>query len=286
MSTQETAETETAAAIDAGQQIATLAAVPEQVVLADGRVAGYFVHSPAGFTPRFVPVDVDSRQPAPASTIRTVRVRSVGSFAAYLARHGSGRTEVYADEKAQVVTGIIDAPIPGSPAWEQHRVVLDLSRTSAWERWAEVSGRWLHQEAFADLVERSLRDIVAPDAATMLEIAQTFQASTRVEYQSAVRLDSGETQIVYQEELAASAGRSRQLEMPAAMQLAFKPWTACPSAYAVDARIRYRVKDKALALMVLLDDPQVLLESAFGDLVEDLAGVIGERPLFRGVAPS
>lgn len=278
--------TETAAAIDAGQQIATLAAVPEQITLTDGRVAGYFVHSPEGFTPRFVPVDVDSRQPAPAATIRTVRVRSVGSFGAYLARHSDDRTEVYADERAQVVTGIIDAPVPGAPAWEQHRVILDLARTTAWDRWADVSGKWLHQEAFADLIERSLPDIVAPDAATMLEIAQTFQASTRVEYQSAVRLDSGETQLVYQEEMSASAGRARQLEMPPSMRLALRPWTACPAGYAVDARIRYRVKDKTLALMVLVDDPQALLEGAFGELVEELASAIGDRPLFRGVAPS
>jgi uncharacterized protein YfdQ (DUF2303 family) len=52
---------------------------------------------------------------------------------------------------------------------------LKLQTSSEWQRWMSNSGRYISQQDFAEICILNL-DSFATSAATILEIAQTFQA--------------------------------------------------------------------------------------------------------------
>jgi hypothetical protein len=79
----------------------------------------------------------------------------------------------------------------------------------------------------------------------------------------------GQTQLLYKETVAARAGQRGDLEIPSVLRLALKPYIGGPT-YAVLARFRYRLRGTALVLGYVLERPDLILESAFGDVVDSL----------------
>src|SRR5262249_14866265 len=115
-----------------------------------------------------------------------VTVTDVPSFLALYAKHASPDAEAYADRTRGTITPILDAHTPygGVPQWQGHRVVLQLKHTEAFQAWAAVNGKMMGQLAFAEHIEDRRADIVEPTAAAVLELAQTFQATTKVDFKS------------------------------------------------------------------------------------------------------
>ncbi len=82
----------------------------------------------------------------------------------------------------------------------------------------------MSQEDFALHIEAGLQEIEQPDAADLLEIAQSFHATTGAAFRSAIRLASGEQQFTYEENIEAKAGRSGQLAVPTTFILLVAPF--------------------------------------------------------------
>jgi uncharacterized protein YfdQ (DUF2303 family) len=209
----------------------------------------------------------------------TVTVRNVASFAHYYGKHADESSEVFADLDNGTFTAVLDAHldshagIASTARWQQHRLVLQLQQTLPWKTWLANDRQMIGQQAFAEFLEDNARD-VAPNgrttAADLLEVAQSFQAATKVSFTSGTRLATGQTQLTYVEEVDAKAGKRGAIDIPAEFDLAIVPYEDCaPKIMA--ARFRYRLANGELRLGYFLNDPARTARDACEQIAAKLA---------------
>lgn len=138
------------------------------------------------------------------------------------------------------------------------------------EHWLRLDGKLVGQEDFAEHIEDGLQDIVTPDGATMLEVAQSIQGTKSAEFKGARRLQDGNIGVEWVEETTATAGSRGDLEIPERFELALAPFEG-EDAYRVNARLRYRIRAGDLLLGYRLDRPGDVLRDAV-DTVRDRLG--------------
>jgi hypothetical protein len=182
-----------------------------------------------------------------------------------------------ADEAKETIRLIFDAQ-PNE--WGNVYADLKLVGSSEAMRWAKASGTYMAQQDFAEFCELNLETFSSPDAATILEIAQTFQAKSTVDFSSAVRLSSGAIKLKREEQINATAGERADISIPEVLTVAM-PLFKYGKAYAVKARLRYRIVDSAVRLSVLLVDPEMAIEHAFKEVVDEVSSLLG-MPVFYG----
>jgi hypothetical protein len=182
-----------------------------------------------------------------------------------------------ADEARETIRLIFDAQ-PNE--WGTVYADLKLIGSSEAKRWLEASGRYMEQQDFAEFCELNLETFSSPAAATILEIAQTFQAKSTVDFSSAVRLSSGAIKLRREEQINATAGERADISIPEVLTVAM-PLFKYGKAYAVKARLRYRIVDAAVRLSVLLVDPEMAIEHAFKEVVDEVSTLL-VMPVFYG----
>ncbi|MEY9876581.1 uncharacterized protein YfdQ (DUF2303 family) [Streptacidiphilus sp. MAP12-33] len=225
-------------------------------------------HTPAGV--HKVDLTGDEYRTAPARKTGTTRVWDVPSFFEYFGKHCDEHSEVYADAQRLAVTAVLDAHRPDAARWGGHRLVLELRKTPEWQAWMAHHGRLLSQTEFAEHLEDHCAELVAPPAAEMLEVAQSIQAATKVDFKSGTRLASGQRQLEYVETVQARAGQKGQLTIPDTFEIGLVPFEGS-APYRVTARFRYRIEGEGqLKLGYRLDRPDNVLRAAFDDVVGDL----------------
>jgi uncharacterized protein YfdQ (DUF2303 family) len=161
--------------------------------------------------------------------------------------------------------------------------VLQLEHTDEWKHWTSLDKQLVGQTDFAEHIEQGLKEIVEPPAADMLELAQTFHAAQSASFRSATRLHNGITQVQYDEEVDASAGRSKQLEIPQEFTLAIAPFVG-EEPYRVTARLRYRLSSGNLKLGYQLVRPADVVRDCLSSIADRLTEEFGD--VFSGTAPA
>ncbi len=254
---------------------ALLAAEPAELV--PGKVYAWL--TPSGSVQR-VDLTGDEHRDAPARKTGTTTLRDVASFLAYHGKHSDPASEVYADATRLTITAVLDAHSAGTPRFGKHRAVLALRTTEAWDQWLAKDNRLIGQAEFAEHLEDHLAELIEPDAATMLEIAQSFQATTKADFTSSTRLASGQRQLSYVEETTARAGGKGQLTIPETFEIGLVPFEGSDP-YKLTARFRYRIADGQLRLGYKLDRPGDVLRAAFADVLAAVADAV-EQPVLNG----
>lgn len=223
----------------------------------------YSVITPGGL---HTVIDLASYLDAPRRKTGTVNLDTGDSLGQYVKAHAGPGTALFADMDAGNVTAVLNGHDTDAPGWGDHRAVLRFRQTPAWERWRSNDRKMLSQVAFAEHIEDGLGEIVEPPGAEMLELAQSFQAATKVNFKSSRMLDSGQRQLDYEETIDARAGQKGNLVIPKAFTLALAPYEGC-APYKVVARLRFRIAEGTLTLGYVLDRPIDVLRSAFDDEV-------------------
>lgn len=212
----------------------------------------------------------DQYRDAPRRKSGTAATDDVASFAQYWIKHSDADSEIFADIDAAAITAVLDAHHEDGARWQCHRLVLVMRKTQQWITWTSRDRVLMSQSDFAEFLEDNAADI-APDgpvsAAELLEIAQQFQAHTKVSFSSGRRLQSGQTQFTYTEQVDASAGERGVLAIPAEFELGIRPFEDCDG-YRIKARFRYRITDGQLRLGYHLDDPAGKFRAAVNDVTE------------------
>jgi uncharacterized protein YfdQ (DUF2303 family) len=211
----------------------------------------------------------DKYRDTPARKAGTTKVWDAPSFTGYFTKHSDPASDVFADPERLTITGVLDADTKDGARWAQHRVVLELRKTKAWQAWSTLDGQLMDQERFAEFLEDHLAELVSPPAAEMLEIAQSLQAASKVDFKSSVRLATGQRQLAYEETTTAKAGQKGQLTIPETFEIGLVPFEGS-APYRLTARFRYRINGGALQLAFRLDRPEDTLRAAFGDVVESV----------------
>jgi uncharacterized protein YfdQ (DUF2303 family) len=215
----------------------------------------------------------------PRKTGRTL-VRDAASFLTYYAKHKDDATEIYSDVEQLSVTAVLDAHSADEPGFGEHRLHLALRRTKAWQEWLDLDGKLVDQDRFANFLEDHLVHLVDPDAATMLEIAQSIKATTKAEFQSSSRLQSGERKFAFVEDTKASAGAKGDLAIPETFKIAVPPFEGA-DVYSMTARFKYRLGGGQLALGFKLEQPEERVKAAFADVLGEIASGV-DTPILNG----
>jgi uncharacterized protein YfdQ (DUF2303 family) len=145
----------------------------------------------------------------------------------------------------------------------------------------------MDQATFAEFVEENVRDIVVPDdtptapsAADMLEISRTLEAKKNISFRQGTRLDNGQVQLTYNEEIDGRAGETGQLNIPEQFFIGVKPFLG-GDAFCVPARFRYRIVDSRLQMWFELVRPEKVLEEAYNAVRTKIKGAINDVPLYE-----
>lgn len=207
-------------------------------------------------------------------------VRDADSFLAYYEKHHDDASEVYSDVEALSVTAVLNAHSAEEADFGDHRLHLQLRRTKAWLEWLALDGKLVDQDRFANFLEDHLVNLVEPEAAAMLEVAQSIKASTKADFQSSSRLHSGERKFTYAETTNATAGSKGELQIPETFKIAIPPFEGS-DAYSMTARFKYRLGGGHLELGFKLEEPDERIKAAFADVLTAIAEGI-DTPILNG----
>ena len=240
--------------------------------------------------------DIAERQPRPTRKTGVYCFTDVDSLIGYLAKHSRAETEIYADVDSSSITAVINAhegidasekdeptdspSYAGLAGWGDHRAILTVPLTEDWKAWIAGDGKLYGQTLFAEFVEQHLPNFVTPDGATMLELAQSFRAASKVSFEQSRRLKSGETKLEFREDVEAKAGARGSIDIPDELSIALRVFER-GEVYRVSARLRYRIQDGALLLGYVLIRPRDVLLDAFGGVVSRVA-VGAARDVWHG----
>lgn len=208
------------------------------------------------------------------------------SWLHYFTKYGDEHSEVFGDVINSTVTGILNAPGPeDTPAWGDHRAVLQLRHSASWDAWIRHNDDLLSQTDFAEHLEDRTPDLINPDAATMLELAQSFQATTGVQFESGSRLHDGQRRFTFLETVEGKAGNRGQLDIPTSIAIQVPVWRGVAIAVPMTARFRFRVTREGLRLGYVLDRLDDVLDAAWESLLSELTADL-PVPVMAGKAPS
>ncbi|MFB4306928.1 DUF2303 family protein [Actinomadura sp. GTD37] len=198
-----------------------------------------------------------------------VYVDDLNSFLVYFRKHSTPASEIYVNVDKAQITAVLDAHTRDGADWGQHRLILRMTPTDRWADWTKHDRTAFKQVAFAEYIEDHLDDILNPNAATMLEIASTLEASTKVKFSSGVTLSNGSRRLNWEETTDARAGESGKFDVPTQFTIRVAPFDFANAAE-VNARFRYRVASGDLSITYLLDDPAAVVRDAVLDVIKNL----------------
>lgn len=228
----------------------------------------------------------DDYRDQPKHKTGTTVVEDLDSFLEYFRKHCDADSELYVDINRHTITAVLDANQRSAARWGGHRLVLKMATADRWNDWAGMNRKGMSQIAWAEFLEDHLEDIRVPDAATMLEIAQTFQANTKVTFKSAAILSNGDRRLQWEETTDASAGAGGKLQVPSSFTIGVAPFDFADP-YEVTARFRYRIGGGKLEVSYLLDDPAAVIRDAVLDIVKQLeAKLTPTAPVGQNPEPS
>lgn len=220
--------------------------------------------------------DLSAWRERPSRKTGNKSLSDLDSFILYAKRHASPDTTVWMHRNNGSVVAVFDDHSGHDKdmewqlaGWGQHTAKLQLEHSPEWLYWTAKDGVLMNQVDFVEHIEGGLMEIIEPDAADMLEVAQNFHATTGATFRSSVRLQSGEQQLQYDEEVQATAGIAGAITVPTRFLLALSPWEG-EEARSVGARLRFRVSSGKLSLGYYLDRPDRVIRESLENVLKQL----------------
>jgi uncharacterized protein YfdQ (DUF2303 family) len=224
----------------------------------------YSVTTPFGGASHQI-VDLEKYLDAPTRARGTYRPSDVASFIDYVDNHKvEAMTTVWVHPTKGEVVAVINDNSADDSAWGDHRAVLSLLHSPEWELWAGArDGSLMSQEAFAEHLREGMPDIKTPDAATLIEIAENFEATTDVHFRSKVDFNSGAKKFKYDEESKATATTAAdgEIEVPRQFILHLAPFMG-EEPVAIAANLRHSTRSGRLEIGYKLERPERAVEEA------------------------
>jgi len=238
--------------------------------------------------------DNEKHLPQPRRKKGRIALQDSKSFINYLQRHKIfEQTSIYANVNYTAnkieFTAIIDDHDGrrDGQQWREYCATYNPEFSHEWLKWTAndgSKGKKFTQAEFANFIEEQLVDIAQvegmPTGSQLLEMAISFEARQDLRFRSAIRLQSGGVQMVFiQDDDEQTVSKMEMFDRLAIGIPVF--WGG--SAYRVDARFRYRVKDGVLTFWYELIRPDKILEAATGELIEHIKHGT-ELPFYFGKA--
>lgn len=188
---------------------------------------------------------------------------------------------VYADVDRTRLIAVLNDDELGAAGWRDHRITYQPQLTPEWRHWTSHTGL-TDQATFAKALEDGETEIRDPSATVMLDLAQTFQASLGAKFRKAGRLKDGRTQLVYEEEIEATAGEG-MAAIPDAFTIEVRPFYGADPVM-VTCKLRYTLARGDLQIGYVIHRPEEIVRNAFEhDVVARVAAALEGFPVIFGV---
>jgi uncharacterized protein YfdQ (DUF2303 family) len=229
-------------------------------------------------------IDLEMHRDRPRATVGEVNVHTPQALETYADRFlDSEVSTLWGDVDNARLTIVLNDDTSSVPAHRDHRVVLKLKPSPEWTAWTAKNQEEFSQEALAEFIEENRHVIVSPSSSTMLEVAQTFQATSGAVFKRAQSLHSGEVRLTYEEDINAKAGAAGETEIPREFVVALRPF-AGGDPVEVQAQFRFRVGGGKLILGYRLLNIDDVRRAAVEQILARVADTTGLNPI-EGVAP-
>jgi uncharacterized protein YfdQ (DUF2303 family) len=232
--------------------------------------------------------DLEGMLAAPTRIRQGVKVLDADTFIAYINRYATPASVVFCDgPEGRTFKGVLDYHQPDQPSWGQHVAVYQCPISIEWGRWKTSDRKKMDQATFAEFFEENIRDITAPEgiphapsAADMLEISRTLEAKKNISFRQGTRLDNGQVQLTYNEQIDGQAGETGQLKIPEQFYIGVKPFLG-GDAFCVPVRFRYRIQESRLVMWFELVRPDKVLEEAYTTVRAKIQESINSVPMYE-----
>ena len=217
----------------------------------------------------------------------TVNLLTSDSFIQYIKRFVDPRTVIFADQPRIKFTAIIDYhETNADPEWAEHKAIYACPLSDQWKEWVGKDKKSMDQLEFAEFIELHISDIAPADddqvgfsGAQLLEMVLAFQETRKSEFKSVRRIHDGTFQFAYSDEKGGG-----NTSLPEKIRLAIPPFHN-GLYYALEAKLRYRLRDGDLTLWYELIEPKAILEAAFKAVMKNIQDGLPEQLVIEAVAP-
>lgn len=212
--------------------------------------------------------------PRPTRRCGIVNVQDQAGFLALFKRYRNEQeTVIYADREEAIFKAVFNDHSNDSTGWRDHVCRYACPKSNEWQVWMGNDGVKMSQEQFAHFIEQNLVDIVEPVSAEMLEISRSLIAKKSASFSSAIRLSDGSHQFSYDEDIKGST-KSGNLAVPETFKIGI-PVFLNGTGYAIEARLRYRIKEQSLEMWYELIRPHDVFEDAFNAIHAEISKETG-----------
>jgi uncharacterized protein YfdQ (DUF2303 family) len=231
--------------------------------------AGPFIVLPAGY----VAHDLEKSLLQPIRKRGNVTMNDAVSFVEYFNLH-QAESQIYGQVDPPKFVAVLNDNRKDGPGWGDHRVTYSCPLSKEWKVWKGFAGTPRDQIAFSEFMETNTPDIVSsapdePSGATMLEVATSFKAQKKVNFASGQRLDNGQVDFIFQEEIQGSAGAKGSIKVPERFYIGI-PVFEGGAPYRIECKLRYRLKDGSLTMWFDMVRDHKVLEAAFMDIWQEI----------------
>lgn len=232
---------------------------------------------PPGYKHHDITEAMEKAQDQPHRKRGTLTLLNVESLIQHAKDQGCEPTGyIYADPDTRVIQAIYNDNKHGDhPGWRDHCAKFTADYTPEFKLWITHNGheRARQQVEFAEFIEENIADIAA-GGSDLLTVATTLQAKTEIDFKSARRLDNGQNQLTYVENVSASAGANGALVIPTRFDLALRIFKN-GDRYKIGARLKYRLGGGHVKFWYELDRPHIAVEEAFKGYIDKVASDSG-----------
>lgn len=266
-------QTDTGAALAAGTALAKPITNPHPE-------SAHAVLVPNGYALEYL-----TRDDAPFRPKGSVKMNDAASFVSYWGQQNSETSRIYGCMNPVAFTAVFDDHHGDNAGWREYRCVYTPKHSKEWQEWtARSKQNFEGNAAFAIWLEDHAIDITKPDPARMMDIAINIKVKQEQGFSNAVRLQDGNIQLHYTNEVTAGAksAAGSNVSIPEQFTIEIPVFEGIGATkYKVDARFRYRLHGNGtLNIQFELVRPHKIVELAFSDLLQQIMTGTKQNVLF------
>lgn len=230
-------------------------------------------------------VDLEQYLKAPRRQQGTVKALTgegfITAFRQRVAGDDSTPAAVYADIDSCTLTAVLNDDEGQDAGWRDFRITYAPQATPEWTHWIGEQGL-VEQDKFAATLEGGETEIRNPTATVMLELAETFHASSSAKFKQAGRRRDGRIQLAYEEEIEAQAGEG-MVDIPEVFTIEVRPFYGADPV-TVECKLRFRLDRGDLKIGYTIHRPDEIRRQSFiDDVVAQVTEALAGFPVLDAV---
>jgi uncharacterized protein YfdQ (DUF2303 family) len=204
----------------------------------------------------------------------------LASFIDIVTRFQNDTSAIFASQAENKIVAVLNHdPASGQATeyggWKDRLAVYQLSLSTELNYWKEVRN-FVTQERFSEFLEERANDIIRPEAAKVLDVANNLSLTETMEFSSKKKMSNGDHQLVFKKDTATS------IEVPGKITIQV-PLYEGDIRVNLEGLLRYRVTNGQLVFQVLFPDLEALMRAQFRDIVDRLRAVSAiTAPIYVG----